>query len=539
MYSRADCRAAALAVLLAVPSLVAADDPTARGFDPDPHRYALGLDADFMVETARVLPRGSWRGELLFDYIHGALAARLGDTKIADLLDARLSIHALASYSFGPVEVGVDLPVVAKQWPTLTALTSRGYTGPLVAPIGETALGDVRMAGKVALINENRAPLGLAAMLDVRLPTGDKQAFTSDGLAVVPSVVATRHFGSVRVNAQVGYLFRKDPGQYIQLVATDGLTFGLSGSVPLGEAKNWRAIGELTGQWPRGDLGTDRHRMPLSARVGLRARVWQKLSAEFGGGKGLGEAGYGREGYRFFAGVRWDDTKPEEGERPSQPADRDGDGIPDDEDRCPDVPGLKEFQGCPDRDKDGVPDPQDRCPDVPGPKELEGCPDRDKDEIPDIDDKCPDEPGPALNDGCPGETRVEIETERISLKDAINFDFGKAIIKSESFPILDKVVAALQSHPELKRIRIEGHTDNVGTAAYNRDLSQRRAAAVVRYLTEKGVARGRLFPQGFGFDKPVASNATALGRAKNRRVEFMIVEEKSDATGANKGQTSQ
>jgi outer membrane protein OmpA-like peptidoglycan-associated protein len=87
------------------------------------------------------------------------------------------------------------------------------------------------------------------------------------------------------------------------------------------------------------------------------------------------------------------------------------------------------------------------------------------------------------------------------------------------------VAKLILEHPELKKIRVEGHTDNVGSAPYNKDLSERRAASVVRYLAEKGVPRARLDAAGYGFERPVASNATALGRAKNRRVEFRIVGE--------------
>ena len=91
--------------------------------------------------------------------------------------------------------------------------------------------------------------------------------------------------------------------------------------------------------------------------------------------------------------------------------------------------------------------------------------------------------------------------------------------------MLDAIYGILAAHPELRRVRIEGHTDDVGTNDYNKDLSDRRARTVVRYLTGKGIARERLEPSGFGEDRPIASNATALGRAKNRRVEFTIVDE--------------
>jgi len=180
----------------------------------------------------------------------------------------------------------------------------------------------------------------------------------------------------------------------------------------------------------------------------------------------------------------------------------------------------------PDDDHDGVLVPLDLCPDQPGTLELDGCPDRDDDGVPDPQDDCPDQPGPALNNGCPpaeGEPLVEIETERLSLRDAITFDFGKDTIKPASDRILKQIATLLSQHPEVAHIRVEGHTDNVGSRAYNVDLSQRRAASVVRALVARGVKRGVLVPAGYGFDRPVASNATALGRGKNRRVEFVVV----------------
>src|SRR5260221_8401358 len=98
-------------------------------------------------------------------------------------------------------------------------------------------------------------------------------------------------------------------------------------------------------------------------------------------------------------------------------------------------------------------------------------------------------------------------------------------MKSESFTLLDQVAKLVGEPPEFKQIRVEGHTDNVGNAAYNKDLSARRAASVVHYLVGKGVAQGRLAPAGYGFEQPIASNATALGRAKNRRVAFTVLGE--------------
>ncbi|HEX9307157.1 MAG TPA: OmpA family protein [Anaeromyxobacter sp.] len=495
MTTRLLAALAAAAALAALPAR--AEDPTRRGFDADPARLALSLDGGFVAETAAAAPAGTYGIAAVLDLTAGLLSLELGGER-DQLLEHRLSLHLLGGYSFGRLEVGAEVPVALWQDSDFSLL--KGVSGPLVAPIARTALGDIRLGAKLPLLDATRSPLGLAALLDVRLPTGDGDAFYSDGLALVPSVIATRGFGRVRLDAQLGYIIRR-AGQYAQLVVHDGLTYAIGASADLASAgplRSWRAIAELTGGWPRGyDLSGERYRAPLSARGGLRWHAWRSLALELGGGAGLGAAGYGREAWRVFAGVRW-------GLAPV--------GAPEE-----------------DYDHDGVPNAKDQCPREPGPAALDGCPDRDGDEIPDRDDKCPDQPGPVQNDGCPvaeNEPLVEIETERLSLKDAIHFDTGRDTIQRESFRILDEVAKLLNQHAELKKVRVEGHTDNVGSGTYNKDLSERRARSVVRYLAEKGaVDRKRLEPVGFGFERPVASNATAVGRSKNRRVEFTILAE--------------
>jgi outer membrane protein OmpA-like peptidoglycan-associated protein len=517
---RALVRHAVAAAALATYGAALADDPTERAFDPDPVRWGLGIERAFAVESADTTLPGSYQAELLLGYEEGLLTLQLGSTA-SDLLAQRAYGDLLFTWSLGRFELGADLPVALWQRADFSLLTDAGVQGPLVAPVAATALGDLRLGAKAGLLSQTSFPVAVAAVLDLRLPTGDPQAFTSDGLAVVPSAVVSRTFGRLRLDGQVGYAFRGQ-GQYAQLVVRDGLVYGAAASFQLPAAwkiDRWRAIAELTGGWTRGDSAGDaRYRSPLSARAGVRAAVWKDLAVEIGGGGGIGSDGYGREAWRVFLGIRWEHVA----------TDRDGDGVPDDRDACPDVPGPAAQAGCPDPDvdHDGVPNRDDACPNEPGPADLDGCPDRDADTIPDREDRCPDEPGPAQNDGCPiglDEPTVEIETERLSLRDAITFDTGKDTIRKTSYRVLDEIAAILQQHTEIARIRVEGHTDDVGAAAYNKDLSQRRATSVVTYLVGKGVARERLVAVGYGFERPVASNATALGRAKNRRVEFTIL----------------
>ena len=131
-----------------------------------------------------------------------------------------------------------------------------------------------------------------------------------------------------------------------------------------------------------------------------------------------------------------------------------------------------------------------------------------------------------------GPPDVVLEGDQIRLRGSVLFNLGEAVIHKQSFPLLDEMAAILKSKPDIELLEIGGHTDNRGGRPYNQDLSERRASAVVEYLVKKGVQRGRLTSRGFAFDRPIASNQDALGRAKNRRVEFQIQKGPSKATQA-------
>jgi len=192
------------------------------------------------------------------------------------------------------------------------------------------------------------------------------------------------------------------------------------------------------------------------------------------------------------------------------PPDKDGDGILDDVDKCPDEP----------EDKDAFED-EDGCPD----------PDNDKDGILDAADKCPNEAevvnGSEDEDGCPDEQttietdNIKVEGDEIKLKRMINFETGRSDIKPESFAILYDIAEVLKKQKNWK-IRIEGHTDTQGSHATNMRLSQSRADSCKMFLVQQGVDPSRLMTVGYGPDKPIGSNATSEGRAMNRRTEFKI-----------------
>jgi outer membrane protein OmpA-like peptidoglycan-associated protein len=204
--------------------------------------------------------------------------------------------------------------------------------------------------------------------------------------------------------------------------------------------------------------------------------------------------------------------------------DTDGDGINDENDKCPNVKGIAKYDGCPipDRDRDGINDDEDKCPDVPGVARYQGCPvpDRDKDGINDEEDKCPDVPGVKENNGCPLVKEETVKRVAASAKN-IFFATGSDKLLSKSFKSLDDVVSILKEDQALK-LDIEGHTDNTGSDKINTPLSENRAKSVFNYLVDKGIDASRMTSQGFGSSRPVADNKTAKGRALNRRVEMKL-----------------
>jgi outer membrane protein OmpA-like peptidoglycan-associated protein len=298
------------------------------------------------------------------------------------------------------------------------------------------------------------------------------------------------------------------------------------------------------------------------------------IAVGVGAGAGIISAAMRHDDFRVFGGVTW---APAEGKGavaaggidtdgdgipdgqdlcPTEAEDKDGfddedgcpdpdndqDGIPDKLDKCPNEPedkdGFQDDDGCPevDNDGDGIPDAQDKCPndaeDKDGFQDDDGCPDLDNDGdgIPDSADKCPNEPetrnGVDDDDGCPDSGgQVTIAGGKIELPENINFETGSDKISGRSESLMDRIAEKIKANPQVKRIRIEGHTDDVGGARKNQELSQARAESVRNFLIRKGVEPERLQAVGYGDTRPLDKRKTADARAKNRRVEFIIVEQ--------------
>lgn len=214
--------------------------------------------------------------------------------------------------------------------------------------------------------------------------------------------------------------------------------------------------------------------------------------------------------------------------------DTDGDGIDDSRDACPDVPGLASNRGCPaqsipdpedlrdiDSDGDGVMDAEDRCPGRPGLAIYDGCPDTDGDGLDDSRDRCPNSAGPVDTQGCPEVSVSDRRVLQIAMR-AVQFETADAAFKTESFNVLRQIAQIMEKYPDFDLV-IEGHTDNVGDARKNQQLSEQRAKACYTFLINSGVPESRMSYAGFGEARPIANNQTVSGRTLNRRVEFALV----------------
>jgi outer membrane protein OmpA-like peptidoglycan-associated protein len=515
-------------LLVALPGPSRADDPFLRGIDAVPVKPTPTALSGLTLDGAERPYPHTFHAAMLFDLTTGVLGLRFGGVKLGDLIPLRIDAHLLAAYQFSDaLEFALDVPFTLYQWDNMQLLTAQGFAQPGIAPLG---VGDIRFVSRYSVLDPEKWPIGLSAVGEMRVNSGDGNSFLGDRAWVFGIKGAVdKSIGPLRVIGNLGALLRPYPGQFLNLFVRNQLLLGVGGYYRLPDV--WRlrqfdAFAEANVVTPMEAPFTvafsDSLRSPFALLIGARAKVYGPIRAELAVGRGIDlDSGYGRESFRVMAAVRYDhDTR-----------DSDGDGVPDGMDGCPEQPedkdGFKDGDGCPepDNDGDGVMDPDDQCPDDPGPKALDGCPDRDGDDVPDVVDKCPDVPGPAENEGCPAEEpQVVLEADRIRIKGNIFFDTAEARIQPRSYPMLDEVYTVLKDHPEVGPVRVDGHTDNRGSRPYNLDLSDRRSKAVMEYLIKKGIDPKRLQYRGFGFDKPVASNDTPIGRAKNRRVEFNLLE---------------
>jgi len=428
----------------------------------------------------------------------------------------RLQADLMAALSlFGFLEVGLGVPVVAYQ---------RGEGAQPGGDLQPAGLGDPRLEVKARFLDYKglQAGIGVVATAPVgNYASSGEDLLGATGPTVEPRLLASYTVGPVVLAINAGFLVRPTTtlGDYEQrhaLTWNAGAAFDVR---DFDEPGGVRLVAEAFGE--AGINFSTLRETPMEALVGVKYRTSSDWILEVGAGPGLGTA-VGTPAFRALVGFAWDPTK-----RSCDAGDEDVDGFQDD-DRCID----------PDNDGDGLLDALDKCPDdaedMDDFKDDDGCPepDNDADGVPDKLDGCPliaeDKNGYQDEDGCPeggpGKPTVKITDSQLLLSTKVYFDFNKAIVSPISYGILDAVAEAMLNNPQIKVIRVEGHTDNDGTPEYNLELSKSRAQAVVDYLIGKSVPAERLTYEGYGFEKPKASNTSEEGRAINRRVEFTIVQ---------------
>jgi OmpA-OmpF porin, OOP family len=429
-----------------------------------------------------------------------------------------------------------------------------------IAADSGTTLGDLRVGADLRLFGRYGGPATMALGAQVYVPTGQQTFFTGDGkVRLTPHLSLAGRISLFQYAVRAALNYRAQDvvitdvpsGTEVQFAAAAGLSL-VDHSLLIGP--------ELWGSTVVVNNGAfQKETTPFEMLFGVHYRP---RDFRFGIGIGPGlSRGVGTPTMRVVGMFEWspsvDDDRDKDGilnfddacpdvpgvpnkdpKKHGCPSDRDNDGFYDSVDACPDVPGVASNDpaknGCPipgDRDGDGIIDEEDDCPDEPGvPSDIEGrngCPvkDSDGDGILDPQDACPTVPGPANPDpeknGCPP---ARIEKDQIVITERVEFETDSDKLLGSSTGILTAVMNIVKEHTELKRVLVEGHTDNVGGARYNKGLSERRAKSVVKWLVDHGVERHRLLDAGIGLERPIDTNNTSAGRQKNRRVEFHILE---------------
>lgn len=524
----------------------------AQGFSLDRFQPSPAGDRFFDVQGGDPGGELGPRLMLLGDYAYRPLVLYRdnGDNEIGTVVQNHLVLHLSGALAIGDrLWLSANLPLAL-----VTDGKQQSVDGfPVDSPSGFAA-GDARFGLRLRLAGEVGSLATLALAGYVFVPTGSQSKLMGDGkVHGTPALVLSGENHSIAYAVNAGVNIRKqEEVLYGSQTAGSELVFGAGFAFLLAD-KTVQLGPEAYGTTAM--VGPDRFKRAttnLEGLLGLRIRLGA-LVLGAAGGPGF-TRGAGTPTFRAVASVALiplpekplpPPPPPPPPPRPQPPRDRDKDGIPDKVDACPDEPGVKtddpETNGCPppppDRDGDGIIDREDACPDLKGVKSDDpaqnGCPpDSDGDGIRDDVDACPHEKGkpdadPQKN-GCP--TSVRVTEQEIVILEQVQFKTGSAVIKKESDDLLLQVATVMAEHPEIVKIEVQGHTDNRGGKKYNLKLSDKRSAAVAKWLVTRGnVDPKRLSSHGYGMEEPIAENDTAEGRQKNRRVQFKILEKSSSS----------
>ncbi len=490
--------------------------------------------------------------------------------EVSSILKDQVFLHMGGSVTLSDrIRVGLNLPV---------AFYSGGDAGSLDGTTFDAtdgaALGDVRVGVDALLLGEYRSPLSVAAGAQIWLPTGSQDRFAGDGnIRFSPHVLVAGDIDMFVYGGRLAVDYRAADQSFGGSEIGSDLSLGMSAGVRLledhlllGPELNMRT------SMAAKDSFFGRTTTPLELIFGGHYTFLEDFKAGAGFGPGL-TRGLGTPEWRAILSFDWIQPVKEAPHVEEGPKDRDGDGIYDADDACPNKKGVASddpnAHGCPpppDRDGDGIVDRKDACPDEPGvasdDKEKNGCPvakDADSDGVLDVEDACPNEPGVRTDDpktnGCPapkdtdqdtivddedacpeikgkpnadpkknGCPEARVEKGQIRIIERVEFEYNSAKIQAASDRVLQAVLDLLNERSDITKLSVEGHTDNKGSAWYNKSLSGRRAEAVKAWFVARGIAPSRLSSAGFGQERPIDSNDTEEGRQNNRRVEFHIVE---------------
>jgi OOP family OmpA-OmpF porin len=523
-------------------------------------------ESSFLVDSPR-FEAGAWSAGLSLDYAYRPLVLGVEDEdgqfqQLQIIIKHQLLGSLELSGSFCDcMTLSASVPfTLLERGPSSSSSASASSLGlsPRVAAAEEPVAGVVPVSGlgasdprigiMVRLYGQPgqsafSASLGGSLWVPLRKFFEDTASHTSDQEARMLSklVLAGTH-SSLRWSFTGGFLLRP-VARLGNLPAPEGSTAG--SEVQLGASLQYAhpARGFALGPEARyATLVTPREYAfkpffsSLEVLLGLHLRVGERLRLGVGAGAGL-QRQPGTPDFRLIVRASYEALRAGERVRPASHPEplRESPRVRSsplmEPPRISLGPSLETLRASMDQDGDGVLDEKDLCPDTPigdtpDPRRL-GCPtiDSDQDSVLDPEDACPGTPGvPSLEarlSGCPLEL-VEVKEDRLITRQPIVFAAGTDVLLAENLPVLQALAKAIEEHPGIQRLRIEGHTDNSGSPDFNSLLSQRRAESVKRWLVEHGLDAARLETAGFGPTRPIADNTTSIGRAANRRVDFII-----------------
>jgi len=568
-------------VSFALVPAVGADNVALSVFDPTPATTGTG----FQLQSPEVGKDGDWVVSAIVSHATNPLVLdAVFDGKVINddhVIERSTLLELGGAYAFlGRFEAGARMPIYAQDGQPLVDSRTMFST----APASGTATGDLTLHGKARLWS--KAGFAVASGLQLTLPTATERAFTgvdkpSARLLALAAFVPDTWAHRVTLSANAGFVLRAT-SRYANLEQGSGVAWGLGVSVRALD-RVWVATEVFGDAVPSGhaaEMGGATTLAPIEWLAGVRYQPDHRFSIGLAGGRGLTRAA-GSPELRGVLSLAYAPGAPmiraiHEPGPARVDGDRDGDGIRDSADQCPneaedadlfddsdgcpdldndqdgvadaddkcqldpeDKDGFADSDGCPDpdNDADNVPDAHDTCPKVPedkdGFEDLDGCPelDNDRDGIPDAIDKCINQPetinGIQDDDGCPdqGESIIILSPDRIETLDAILFTSGTKLAGA-SFNVLGQVAATLRAHPEIVRIRVACHVQPSQHADRDQELSDKRAQTIRDWLIQWGIDASRVEPRGLGGKQPLSPPEQRGSAAINDRIELIIVERK-------------